>query len=216
LTVASQLLPDSGDLAHVLARVRDLTARYMRGDNRSFEAFRELADLLLRTTVMKPHGGLRLVSVPGASGRVLTGFGAAPIEPVPLNDGRFLRLAVGLSIFATDDGPRLKVVESSYQYQVGSEKNEWLCRYDYLGEPRDEHPQAHMQVNAKLIAPVEHDLHNIHFPTGRVPLEAVIRMLAEQFNVPTVEPRDRWRPILAASERAFQEIAHRPLSGPDA
>jgi hypothetical protein len=164
---------------------------------------------------MGTNGGLRLVSRQSLPGRrVLTGLGPSPIEPVPLNDGRSLRLAVGLGIFETPDGPRLKVVESSYQYQVGAGRDDWICRYDYLQQPRDEHPQAHLQINGVLDALGDRDLHKIHFPTGRVSLEAVIRTLAEQFDVPTNEAPELWRPILAASEEAFQEIAHRPLSGP--
>jgi hypothetical protein len=58
-------------------------------------------------------------------------------------------------------------------------------------------------------------MERIHFPTGRVSLEAIIRLLADQFNTPCREDPDLWRPVLAETERAFLEIANRPLAGPD-
>jgi len=143
----------------------------MRGDAGSFEAFRALADLLLRSTVMRQSGGLRLVSLSSKPGRrVLTGFGSEYVEPVPLNDGRYLRLAVELEIFDTAEGPRLKVHQSAYQYQLGREANGWICRYDYLRESRNEHPQAHLQISGTLSADPHRHLHKIHFPTGRLSL----------------------------------------------
>jgi hypothetical protein len=38
--------------------------------------------------------------------------------------------------------------------------------------------------------------------------EAVIRMLIDDFTVPAATPDDVWRPVLAASEGMFREIAH--------
>ena len=52
-------------------------------------------------------------------------------------------------------------------------------------------------------------------PTQRISLEAVIRLLIEQFGVPANQPPDIWRPMLTESEAAFLEIAHRSLSGPE-
>jgi hypothetical protein len=50
----------------------------------------------------------------------------------------------------------------------------------------------------------------VHYPTGRVPMEAVIILLADGYRVPCGAPDDVWRPVLAASEAAFREIAHQP------
>ena len=50
----------------------------------------------------------------------------------------------------------------------------------------------------------------VHYPTGRVALEAVIRLLIEQYSVVPLQPAHIWRPLLHASETAFQEIAHKP------
>jgi hypothetical protein len=187
----------------------------MAGEAASFEAFRQLVDMLLRATVLAPTGGLRLVFGPAGRTRgVLGGFGG-PTDPLPLRDGRFLRLSVSLWLADTEQGPRLKVAKSGYQYQMSQDGKAWICRYDYLREPgEDPHPQAHVQINGSLAALPNAHLHRVHFPTGRISIEAVLRMLVEQFDVPTALPPDRWRPLLAASERAFEEIAHRPLSGP--
>jgi len=59
-------------------------------------------------------------------------------------------------------------------------------------------------------------LERVHFPTGRFSIEGIVRLLAEEFDVPTNRDAAIWRPVLAASEREFLEIAHLPLSGPSA
>jgi hypothetical protein len=92
-------------------------------------------------------------------------------------------------------------------------------RYDYLREPGlDGHPQAHLQVRGGLVETgvlrPSHPLERVHFPTGRVSIEGVIRLLADQFGLPCNESPEVWRPVLAEAERMFLDIAHRPLSGP--
>jgi len=45
-------------------------------------------------------------------------------------------------------------------------------------------------------------------------LEGVIRLLAEEFDVPCAEPAEvRW-PVLAEAEKVFKQIDHRPPFGP--
>jgi hypothetical protein len=110
----------------------------------------------------------------------------------------------------------LKVVESSYQYQLDDDGTHWVVRYDYLRDPQGAHPPGHVQINGTFAARVDGDMRRIHLPTGRVSLEAILRLLIEDFNVPSNEPPEIWRPVLAESEAAFEEIAHRPLSGPAA
>jgi hypothetical protein len=206
-----------------IARTRELTRRYKLGDKQSAEAFRELATFLLQLTVAKrDHRGLWLARAagPAAATKATLQASTEPGSPVPLNDGRFLRLHFLLERMHTPDGWRLKVQESSFQYQADQDGERWIVRYDYLREPGpDPHPQAHLQVRGLLTesaVPVRRGLlEHVHFPTGRVPLEAVIRLLADQFGVTCNTEPVLWRPVLAESERAFQEIAHRPLSGPD-
>jgi hypothetical protein len=139
---------------------------------------------------------------------------------LPLNDGRFLRVGSTLFLDRGDErGPLLKVRESSYQYQDDPNGDGWIFRYDYLRDPvAGSHPQAHLQLRADLVTPGVLPrsllLERIHFPTGRMALEGVIRLLAEEFGVPCNEPPWVWRPVLAEAEQAFLEVAHWPLSGP--
>ena len=210
-------LPTPPELDKLLAEIRQLTQQYKAGDRQSFVAFRTLVDRLLRLTVLKQEGGVTLVSLKGGGERLALGGWKGPHDPLPLNDGRYLRLAITLELAPTPEGARLKVYESSFQYQMDPGGQQWIFRYDYLRHPPEPHPGAHLQIRARLLerrflrrAPT---IERIHFPTSRVSLEAVIRLLVQEFEVPCNEP-DLWRPALAESERLFFEIAHIPLSGP--
>lgn len=191
----------------------------MAGGKDSFTAFRDLAQLLLQNTVMETGHAVRLTEKKDAAvpTQVLGGRGG-PTRPVQLRDGRFLRVAASLYLDPHEGTTRLKVAQSSYQYQVGDSGNDWICRYDYLRQPgKDPHPLAHLQIHGSLThdpGPAGVPLHHIHFPTGRTSLEAVIRLLVDQFKVPTKLPAEEWRPILACSEESFRVIAHQPESGP--
>ena len=79
-----------------------------------------------------------------------------------------------------------------------------------LTEP---YPACHLQLRGTLIE--TGDVERVHFPTHRVSLEAVVRLLIEEFNVPTRTPAEFWRPLLAESEAIFLDIAHQSLSGPE-
>jgi hypothetical protein len=192
----------------------------MAGGPEAFAPFRELAALLLGLTVLHHDGMVRLSYGPTGRDRAVLGGAAGPTDPLPLNDGRFLRLSVSLYLDPDDErGRLLKVSTSSYQYQADEAGKGWIVRYDYLREPGpDPHPQAHLQIRGALTEgaalPRDRILERIHFPTGRVSIESVIRLLADQFDVPCNEPPETWRPALAEAERTFLEIAHRPLSGP--
>jgi len=188
----------------------------MAGDRQSFDAFRELTYFLLSLTVLKPEGGVRLAK--GENDRMVLGGWSGPTDPLPLNDGCYLRLAVTLELANTPDGPRLKVYESTYQYQADIAAQHWMFRYDYLRHPTDQHPGAHLQINANemdhpSIRPAQ-TVGRIHFPTSRVSLESIIRLLVEQYGVNCNEQPEIWRSVLTESERLFIEIAHRPESGP--
>lgn len=183
-------------------------------------AFRDLASLLLNLTVLDPTSHVRLAYREGESDRAVLGGATGPTDPLRLTDGSFLRVSIAVFVDRDDDrgSSFMKVRESSFQHQLDEEGHEWTFRYDYLREPGpDPHPTAHLQVNGKLpsdVLPAGMPLGRIHFPTGRVALEGIIRLLTEQFGVPAREPSDVWRAALAESERAFLEIAHVPHSGP--
>lgn len=208
------------DLDYLLGRVRDLTQQYRNDTPESFEAFRELVQLLLQVTVLSGPVGVRLTVGPrGSDRKIVEGAAVVDQSVVRLNNGRYLRVSIVLYREPHEGGYRLKVEQASYQYQSDEAGNRWVFRYDYRREPTDQHPATHLQVRGTLVENValyRGVLQRVHFPTGRVSLEAVIRLLIEQFNVPTNTALEVWRRVLAESERSFEEIAHRPLSGPSA
>jgi hypothetical protein len=191
---------------------------------KEIEPFRDLVQLLLKSTVLHPNDpGVRLIY--GASRRVgmLGGFGDFN-QPLRLRNDYFLRLNVSLGIDQTDHGPRLKTRKSSIQYQAKAEPgtDDWLFRYDYIRDATEArpHPQAHVQVRALAVVPemipANRTLERIHFPTRRIPIEGVIRLLAEerQFGIPTATKPPVWRAMLSAAESAFLKIAHEAELGP--
>ena len=189
----------------------------MAGDAGSPRAFRELADVLFRATVMKSTGVVQL----NENAKDGTYVVACPINQggaLPLKDGRYLRLAIALYFEGTEQGRRLKVRSASYQYQEDLDGDRWIFRYDYLRHPPRPHPGDHLQIRGELTEkgclPERCPLERIHFPTMRVSLEAVIRLLADQFNIKCELRQKDWRAILAASEAEFLGIAHPSLSGP--
>ena len=183
--------------------------------------FRDLVHFLLANTVMDAyHAGPTVYYAQGTRDRGDIGGLGRVLAPVPLRDGRWLRLAISLYVENTEHGRRLKASQSTFQYQLSADPHadDWIFRYDYLRDPRDQYPAAHLQINAALkvegVLAEQRPLARIHFPTGRVPLEAVIRLLAEDFGVPCVQPREVWRALLAEAENFFKEIAHQPPFGP--
>lgn len=170
--------------------------------------------------MLHPTGQVRLTYGPRPQTAALGGA-KGPTDPLRLVDGRFLRMSVSLFLDEADErGALLKVRESSFQYQVDTEGKQWVFRYDYLREPgSDPHPTAHLQIRGRAdepeVLPEKMSLDRVHFPTGRISLEAVIRLLIEQFRLQPRTPPEVWRPVLAESERSFREIAHQPLSGPE-
>ena len=170
----------------------------------------------MRLTVAAESGGVHLAFGPRPRDRaVVEGFRDAVI---PLNDGRYLRLSVELFLEPHNDGTRLKVDKSIYQYQLDERGDRWVVRYDYLRTPADPHPGMHVPIRGQPhepdVLPPRATLERVHFPTGRISIEAVIRMLVEQFHVPPNEDAAVWRPVLAESEHLFQQIAHHGISGP--
>ena len=205
------------DLAALLGEARDLTRRYQAGRREAFQAFGDLASLILHQTVLDPSGVVRLTYGPRREEPVLGGA-AGPGDPVLLTDGRYLRLTMQLFFEDTPPhGRRAKVKMSSFQYQLDREGEQWIFRYDYVREPPEPHPAMHLQIRGTLkepSLPADRPLERIHFPTQRVSLEAVIRLLVEQFGTPARERAEVWRPLLAETEAAFLAIAPRTLSGP--
>ena len=200
-------------------RVRDLARRYLAGTPDAFLAVRELLDYLLRITIMAEQETVRITVAANPNTRVI----GVRRQPLLLRNGHYLRLTVTLSLDDTPDKEpkrRLRVYSSSYQYQADQDGERWIVRYDYERVPDSVHPCSHVHVRATLppdcqeSLPKGATLERIHIPTGRVSIEAVIRMLVEQFGIKTNCPSEVWRPILAESEEEFERIAHRHRSGP--
>lgn len=183
--------------------------------------FRQLTHLLLASTVLADNDpGPGVYYAAGGRDRADIGGLGGVLRPLPLRDGRWLRLSMSVYLDDTPGGRRLKASKSSFQYQARPEPDtdDWIFRYDYLRDPAGRYPAAHVQINADLrvagVLPDIKPLSRVHFPTDRVPLEAVIRLLAEDFDVPCAQPPEVWRRMLAEAERFFREIAHRPPFGP--
>lgn len=210
-------MPTPPDLQALLAKTRQLVTQTLAGGPGSFESFQGLLNHLFNLTILKQDGSIKLFRLPSARHKAMFG-GWNPQDPLPLNDGHYLRVSGNLYLASKEGGGFLKVENCSYQYQLDQGGQDWVFRYDYLRDPANRYPAAHMQIRGNLsssILPEHLPLNKIHFPTGRITIEAVIRLLAEQFEVRCNQPQEIWRPILAESEREFLKVHHRPLSGPE-
>lgn len=180
-------------------------------------AFHRLVNRILALTVLAEGQAVKLFPSPSdPSKAALRGRHAR--DPLKLNDGRYLRLAAYVYLDPSAPDNFLRVEETSYQYQFDKDGDRWIFRYDYLRNPSHAYPAAHVQIRGELAeseAFQTPSLPRLHWPTGRVSLEAVIRLLAEQFQIPCNQPPEIWRLALAESERDFLQVAHRPLSGPE-
>ena len=110
----------------LLGEVRRRTDDFKAGNGGSFKAFRDLAALLLSRTVMATGEAPRLVSLQGSPDRRVLGGTSGATSPLRLTNGHFLRLIVHLELSDTEDGRRLKVVSSSYQYQLDAQGETWV------------------------------------------------------------------------------------------
>lgn len=199
-----------------MAEVRVLTERFKAGGSGAADGFRELANLLLRSTVAADTGWLQLQWAEAHNNLWVLGGPDGPTDPIELRDARYLRVA--MTLYLDPESNRLKVKQSSFQYELPGNNDEWLFRYDYLRElGSSPYPTSHLNVNGHFpeFAGDSISLPKIHFPVMRPTLEGVIRLLADGFGVGCAEPVEVWRPMVAASEEAFYEIAHTPLSGPE-
>src|SRR5262245_51834333 len=75
------------------------------------------------------------------------------------------------------------------------------------------HAPAHIHVRANPAEPclgAKALFERVPFPTAGVSLEAILRLLIDDFGVPANEPGEVWRPLLQETEQAFMEIARQP------
>jgi hypothetical protein len=206
------------ELARLLGHVRDLNRRCSEGGEDAFQPFADLASLVLRLTILREGENVVLKRGPNRSHAALQNLRGSDV-PLRLRDGRFLKCDA--SLYVDRESRHLKVAKSRYQYQADADGKQWVFRYDYLRQPGDayEHPPAHLQVNGSLSAePAVTDLplKKIHFASGRVSLEGVIRTIAVQFQAGSNVDPALWHPVLAESEARFHNVAHIPPTGPGA
>jgi hypothetical protein len=204
------------ELTRLLGHVRDLNRRCSDGGEAAFQPFADLASLLLRLTLLREGENVVLKRGPNRSHAALQNLKGSNI-PLRLRDGRFLKCDA--SLYVDYDSGYLKVAKSRYQYQVDEEGKQWVFRYDYLRQPGESyaHPPAHLQVNGSLAAEppvIDQPLKKIHFASGRVSLEGVIRTIAVQFRAGANVDSALWQPVFAESEMRFIDVAHVPPTGP--
>jgi hypothetical protein len=114
------------------------------------------------------------------------------------------------------DEYKMKAKNSQFQYQEDPEGERPIFRYDYLRTPtthsRGSYPGSHLHIYGDLTEagclPSHTPLGRIHFPTRRISLEAIIRLLAFDFEIHCNTDHAFWQAVLGESERLFREIAH--------
>jgi len=100
------------------------------------------------------------------------------------------------------------VDDCRYCYSLSSDPDDeqkWLFRYEYLLNPDENVPHAHLHVNAKR---GNQHLKHIHFPTGRVSIEQIIAHLICEYGIQS--ERADWFDYLAESHKRFTELRTDP------
>ena len=95
----------------------------------------------------------------------------------------------------SDDPKIVSTAKYSYACSLGpNQDKDWLLRYDYE-RWKETYPPSHIHVNAEnrayndFVKGTRHakrPLHEVHLPTRRISLEAFIRHLIVEFDVPPV------------------------------
>lgn len=109
-----------------------------------------------------------------------------------------------------------RVTTRMYEYRLLDRDQTELLVYHWqpgadFGGPDYPHVHVSATLNARVDAITELpiDLHALHIATGRVSLEAVVRMLIDEFHI---KPRRvDWRELLDKSEAVFGEEAARQM-----
>jgi hypothetical protein len=138
------------------------------------------------------------------------------MDPVPLRGHWPLFLTVGQNIRIVKTEPRdprgpFKVTTIRYLYALSTSDQQVVLSFHWAPEAGEEDQPVgeggtpitfgHLHVGPALIGsdpPIRpKDLHKAHIPTGRVSLEAVIRLAIEEFGI--TPRRSDWQTILTTS-----------------
>jgi hypothetical protein len=210
------------DLPALLSKARSLTDEYMAGGDQAFIAYRRLLTFILRLTVMEADHGLAVRRFSGDPVKRLIASWEGPHVPLRLTNGAHLRFSIQAFLGETTKAPGvkvLKVAKEDFQYQLDVTGRDWMFRYEYEREHSSRHPPSHVHVRGEMkrdlmVLGTGKPLEKVHFPTGRVSVPAVVRLLVEQFGLKCGSPSHVWRPVLAQVEDDFFAIAHHAPSGP--
>lgn len=112
-----------------------------------------------------------------------------------------------------DRGP-FNVQTISYFYEIATRAGEEVLVYHWTPETPHGRAYGHLHVGRVCIAdasPLPGDrFHRLHIPTGRIPIESILRFLIEDLDVPVRRERSEdWRHILERNEQAFNEFRTR-------
>lgn len=110
-----------------------------------------------------------------------------------------LSLRVNQRFSITDDDLSISTIK--YYYSVWLGKNLRLIDFHYHRR-QNAGPDAHLHLRDDSGQAIRHQLLDRHIPTGRVPLEDVIRFLITEMNI---EPRTQdWEQVLEETEATFR------------
>ncbi len=176
---------------------------------------REFADLVGRVvnTTVSPYP-VAFVPLERPEFEGIVGFCPHKVaEPMQLTNGRYLYAYQRVGLRRPER--YLTTLEYAYTYQETEHEDSWIFRYEYQREPHAGYPYplAHVHVNG---SPAGYEgpkpFPDLHLPTGRVTIEAVVRHLIEEHDVPTNS--SNWPTELQETEDAFREIQWRRLLDP--
>lgn len=111
----------------------------------------------------------------------------------------------------TDEYLEWRVSTVAYVYALLDAGDHELLAYHWQPDPNDEGPDhPHLHVRTTLPAQVQmgktREIHvgKLHAPTGRVSLEAVVRMLLVELDIKPLH--GDWRAVLDRAELRFREV----------
>jgi hypothetical protein len=115
-----------------------------------------------------------------------------------------LELTHDYHVVPPDGGRGLwRVSTAGWIYELADSRDQLIAAFHWHpeGSGRATRPHVHVHGHHDTV-----DLHKLHLPTGRVPIESVVRFAIEDLNV--VPRRSDWERVLDRHEEAF-------LQGPD-